>query len=133
MRYDIIVPGGDHSVAVAAPVRGAALRRARSTLDLSQSTAARALGVRQETISRWEQSDRPTIRRASTQPARELVEIASLLLDLYPDPERRRAFLHQPQSGLDHRRPIDVLSERPPYGVHEVWQLLMRVAHGIPS
>jgi putative toxin-antitoxin system antitoxin component (TIGR02293 family) len=120
-------------MAVAVPLRGSSLRRARATLRLSQSTAARALGVRQETISRWEQSPQPAIRRASTQPACELVEIASLLLDLYPDPEQRHTFLYRPQPGLGNRRPFDVLSERPPYGIHEVWQLLMRVAHGIPS
>lgn len=94
---------------------------------------ARALGVRQETISRWEQMDRPAIRPVSTQPVRELVDIASLLLDLFPDPKRRKEFFSNPQRGLRNRRPIDVLAERPPYGVHEVWQLLMRIAHGIPS
>ena len=121
-------------MAVATPLRGSALRRARSVLNLTQAEAGLALGgVRQETISRWEQDTRLQVRRPSAQPIRELIEVATLLLDLYPDPQRRREFLHRTQRGLHGRLPIDVLKERPPYGIHEVWQLLMEVAHGIPA
>jgi uncharacterized protein (DUF2384 family) len=103
-------------------------------LNLTQAEAGLALGgIRQETISRWEQDSRLEVRRASTQPIRELIEVATLLLDLYPDPRHRREFLDRPQRGLAGQRPADVLKERPPYGIHEVWRLLMQVAHGIPS
>ena len=121
-------------MAVATPLRGSALRRARGVLNLTQAEAGLVLGgVRQETISRWEQDARLQVRRPSAQPIRELIEIATLLLDLYPDPQRRREFLQRPQRGLGGRRPVDVLKERPPHGIHEVWQLLTRVAHGIPA
>ena len=121
-------------MAVATRLRGSALRRARGVLNLTQAEAGLALGgVRQETISRWEQDTRLQVRRPSAQPIRELIEVATLLLDLYPDPQRRREFLHRTQRGLHGRLPIDVLKERPPYGIHEVWQLFVRVAHGIPA
>src|SRR2546426_10479723 len=134
MIYVIISCGGGRSVAVATPCAGARCVAHRGVLNLTQAEAGLALGgVRQETISRWEQDTRLQVRRPSAQPICELIEVATLLLDLYPDPQRRREFLHRPQRGLGGRRPVDVLKERPPHGIHEVWQLLTRVAHGIPA
>ncbi len=117
-----------------APLSGAALRGARDVLRLSQTTAGRVLGgVRQETISRWEQRSRLRVQSILAQPVRELVEVADLLETLYPDEERRQRFLRQPQPGLRGRVTIDVLPENPPYGVHRVWELLMDIAHGLPA
>jgi len=114
-------------------LRGSALRRARGVLKLTQAEAGLALGgISQETIGRWEQDTELEVRRASAKPIRELIEVATLLLDLYPDPQRRREFLHRPQRGLGARHP-QCPQERPPYGIHEVWHLLVQVAHGIPS
>lgn len=117
-----------------APLSGAAMRGARNVLGLSQTTAGKLLGgVRQETISRWEQQSRLRVQSILAQPVRELVEVADLLVDLYPDEERRQRFLRQPQPGLRGRAPAGVLQENPPYGVHRVWELLMDIAHGLPA
>jgi uncharacterized protein (DUF2384 family) len=90
-------------------------------LNLTQAEAGLVLGgIRQETISRWEQDTRLKVRRASTQPVRELIDVATLLLDLYPDPSRRRELLNRSQRELGVRRPADVLKECPPFGIHEV-------------
>jgi uncharacterized protein (DUF2384 family) len=123
------------SLAVPTPLRGSALRHARGVLNLTQAEAGLALGgIRQETISRWEQGTLLKLRRASAQPIRELVELATLLVDMYPNPQRRREFLHRPQRGLGDQHPANVLlKERPPNGIHKVWLLLIEVAHGIPS
>ena len=121
-------------MAVATPLRGSALRRARGVLNLTQAEAGLALGgVRQETISRWEQRRRVEPHAASEYPMRELIEVSTLLLDMYPDPARRQRFLDSPQRGLRGRSPRAVLAERPPYGVHELWQFLMEIAHGLPA
>jgi len=118
----------------AVALSGAALRRARATLKLSQMEAGQVLGgLRQETISRWEQRRRVEPHAASEYPMRELIEVSTLLLDMYPDPARRQRFLDSPQRGLRGRSPRAVLAERPPYGVHELWQFLMEIAHGLPA
>jgi len=118
----------------AVALSGTALRRARAALNLSQTEAGRVLGgLRQETISRWEQERRVQPRTTSAYPMRELIEVATMLLDMYPDPARRQRFMASPQRGLRGRSPRAVLSERPPYGVHELWQFLMEIAHGLPA
>ena len=124
----------------AVALSGAALRRARATLKLSQMEAGQVLGgLRQETISRWEQRRRVEPHAASEYPMRELIEVSTLLLDMYParaarrDPARRQRFLDSPQRGLRGRSPRAALAERPPYGVHELWQFLMEIAHGLPA
>lgn len=122
-------------MSVAIAIRPTKLRKARAALGLTQAEAARALGgVRPETVSRWEHKQGSMRMRAlHVQTIKYLNDIAELLIDLMPDRTARREFLARPHAQLGNRSPLDVMLKDPPYGLREVWRLLLRVAHGIPA
>ena len=110
------------------------LRRARVLLGLTQVEAGRALGqVRPETVSRWENRSSSRVRHLHAQTARCLIEIARMLQDVAPTEEDRRRFLNSPQPELRGKTPRQVLLEDPPFGARQVYDLLGRILHGIPS
>ena len=110
------------------------LRRARVLLGLTQVEAGRALGqVRPETVSRWENRSSSRVRHLHAQTARYLIEIARMLQDVAPTEEDRRRFLNSPQPELRGKTPRQVLLEDPPFGARQVYDLLGRILHGIPS
>lgn len=121
---------------VTAEIRPTKLRQARAILGLTQAQAARALGgVRPETVNRWERarSRRFRVKELHAQTIRYLQEAADLLVDLFPDPEDQVNFLRAPHRELGRRSPLQVIVEDPPYGLRDVWRLLMRAAHGVPA
>lgn len=121
---------------VTAEIRPTKLRQARATLGLTQAQAARALGgVRPETVNRWERarSRKFRVKELHAQTIRYLQEAADLLVDLFPDPEDQVNFLRAPHRELGRRSPLQVIVEDPPYGLRDVWRLLMRAAHGVPA
>ncbi len=119
--------------AVAETIPAQKLRKARRLLGLTQVEAGRALGrVRPETVSRWE-SRSAKARHLHAQTARYLIEIARMLRDVAPAEEDRRRFLNSPQPDLHGKTPHQVMLEDPPFGARQVYDLLGRVLHGIPS
>jgi len=122
-------------MSVAVAVHPTKLRKARTLLGLTQVEAARALGgVRPETVSRWEHKQgRVRTRALHAQTITYLSDIAELLTALVPDRAAQREFLTRPHPRLGRRSPLDVMLNDPPYGLREVWRLLLRVAHGIPA
>jgi uncharacterized protein (DUF2384 family) len=110
------------------------LRKARVLLGLTQVEAGRALGqVRPETVSRWENRSSSRVRPLHARTARYLVEIARMLQGVAPTEEDRRRFLNSPQPDLRGKTPRQVLLEDPPFGARQVYDLLGRILHGIPS
>jgi len=110
------------------------LRRARVLLGLTQVEAGRALGrVRPETVSRWESRGPAKVRPLHAQTARYLIEIAGMLQHVAPTDEDRRRFLASPQPDLGRKTPRPILLEDPPFGARQVYDLLGRILHGIPS
>lgn len=120
-------------MSTAATIPSQKLRRARTLLGLTQVEAGRALGqVRPETVSRWE--TRPArVRPLHAQTARYLIEIARMLQEVAPTDEERRRFLNSPQPDLGGKTPHDVMLQDPPFGARQVYELLGRILHGIPS
>ncbi len=110
------------------------LRKARALLGLTQVEAGRALGrVRPETVSRWESRASAKVRPLHAQTARYLIEIARMLREVAPTAEDRRRFLNSPQPDLRGKTPRQVMLEDPPFGARQVYDLLGRILHGIPS
>ena len=110
------------------------LRKARVVLGLTQIEAGRALGrVRAETVSRWESRAPARVRPLHAQTARTLIEIARMLQHVAPTDEDRRRFLNSPQPDLRGKTPRQVMLEDPPFGARQVYDLLGRILHGIPS
>ena len=110
------------------------LRRARVLLGLTQVEAGRALGhVRPETVSRWEGRSSAKVRPLHARTARYLIEIARMLRDVAPTDEDRRRFLNSPQPDLRGKTPRQVMLEDPPFGARQVYDLLGRILHGVPS
>lgn len=109
-------------------------RKARVLLGLTQVEAARALGhVRPETVSRWESRRPAKVRPLHAQTARYLIEIARMLRHVAPTDEDRRRFLNSPQPDLGQKTPRQVILEDPPFGARQVYDLLGRILHGLPS
>lgn len=109
------------------------LRKARVLLGLTQVEAGRALGhVRPETVSRWE-SRSARVRPLHAQTARYLIDIARMLQYVAPTDDDRRRFLSSPQPDLRGKTPRQVMLEDPPFGARQVYDLLGRILHGIPS
>lgn len=109
-------------------------RKARALLGLTQVEAARALGhVRPETVSRWESRGSAKVRPLHAQTARYLIEIAHMLRHVAPTDEDRRRFLNSPQPDLGRKTPRQVILEDPPFGARQVYDLLGRILHGVPS
>lgn len=110
------------------------LRKARVLLGLTQVEAGRALGhVRSETVSRWESRSSARVRPLHAQTARYLIEIARMLQHVAPADEDRRRFLNSAQPDLGGKTPRQVMLEDPPFGARQVYDLLGRILHGIPS
>jgi len=110
------------------------LRKARVLLGLTQVEAARALGhVRPETVSRWESRGPAKARPLHAQTARYLIEIARMLRLVAPTDDDRRRFLNSPQPDLGWKTPRQVILEDPPFGARQVYDLLGRILHGVPS
>lgn len=110
------------------------LRKARVLLGLTQVEAGRALGhVRSETVSRWESRAGVKVRPLHAQTARYLIEIARMLGHVAPTGQDRRRFLTSPQPDLHGKTPHQVMLEDPPFGARQVYDLLGRILHGIPS
>lgn len=110
------------------------LRKARVLLGLTQVEAGRALGhVRSETVSRWENRGSAKVRPLHAQTARYLIEIARMLQYVVPTDEDRRRFLTSPQPDLRGKTPRQVMLEDPPFGARQVYDLLGRILHGVPS
>ncbi|MGH2373493.1 MAG: antitoxin Xre/MbcA/ParS toxin-binding domain-containing protein [bacterium] len=110
------------------------LRKARVLLGLTQVEAGRALGhVRSETVSRWESRGAAKVRPLHAQTARYLIEIARMLRHVAPTGEDRRLFLDSPQPDLGRKTPRQVMLEDPPFGARQVYDLLGRILHGVPS
>ncbi len=135
LDVDQVLTGTAMSV-VTAEIRPTKLREAREILGLTQAQAARALGgVRPETVNRWERARvrKFRMKELHAQTIRYLQEAAGLLVELFPDPEARGRFLRAPHRELGRRSPMQVMVEDPPYGLRDVWRLLMRAAHGVPA
>ncbi len=110
------------------------LRKARVLLGLTQVEAGRALGhVRSETVSRWESRGSAKVRPLHAQTARYLIEIARMVQHVAPTDEDRRRFLTSPQPDLRGKTPRQVMLEDPPFGARQVYDLLGRILHGVPS
>lgn len=110
------------------------LRKARVLLGLTQVEAGWALGrVRPETVSRWESRASAKVRPLHAQTARYLIEIARMLQYVAPTDEDRRRFLNSPQPDLRGKTPRQVILEDPPFGARQVYDLLGRILHGVPS
>jgi uncharacterized protein (DUF2384 family) len=73
------------------------------------------------------------MRALHVQTIKYLNDIAELLIDMMPDRTARREFLARPHAQLGNRSPLEIMLNDPPYGLREVWRLLLRVAHGIPA
>lgn len=110
------------------------LRKARVLLSLTQVEAGQALGhVRPETVSRWESRRSAKVRPLHAQTARYLIEIAHMLQHVAPTDKDRRRFLNSPQPDLGRKTPRQVILEDPPFGARQVYDLLGRILHGVPS
>lgn len=120
--------------AIAVTIQPQRLRKARALLGLTQVETGKALGrVRPETVSRWESRASAKVRPLHAQTVRYLIEIARMLRSVAPSAEDRRGFLNSPQPDLRGKTPRRVMLEDPPFGARQVYDLLGRILHGVPS
>jgi len=56
-----------------------------------------------------------------------------MLREVAPTDEDRRRFLNSPQPDLRGKTPRQVMLEDPPFGARQIYDLLGRILHGIPS
>ncbi|MGQ0548118.1 MAG: antitoxin Xre/MbcA/ParS toxin-binding domain-containing protein [Armatimonadota bacterium] len=73
------------------------------------------------------------VRPLHAQTTRYLIEIARMVQYVAPTDKDRRRFLLSPQPDLRGKTPRQVMLEDPPFGARQVYDLLGRIPHGIPS
>ncbi len=100
------------------------LREARNILGFTQIQAGIVLGnVGPETINRWERSlknEHLKMQDIHVETIKQLTQITTLLLALYPGKTDRMTFLHSPQRELGGQPPCDAIMQNPPHGFRDV-------------
>lgn len=86
--------------------------------------------IRRRTLAHRKARHQP-LNRTESERAIRVAWITALAEETFANPDKARAWLRQPMTILEDRRPIDLLDSEP--GARVIEQLLYRIGHGVAA
>lgn len=108
-----------------------ALERLKEALNLSDREISNALDVSAKTASRWRHAEKTRLPASVSDRIYRFARLFALAEHVLEDKDAAREWLHDRQTGLGGRSPIELM--RTEAGAREVESLLVRIEHGVLS
>lgn len=106
-----------------------ALERLKEALKLSDREISNALDVSAKTASRWRHAEKTRLPASVSDRIYRFARLFALAEHVLEDKDAAREWLHDKQTGLGGRTPIELM--RTEAGAREVENLLVRIEHGV--